>query len=107
MDKNLRMLPSRPNSSITPNKPPTDNPGQSSLGPTTRTSHETWKMASAKANATMADIVAHAEHVKRKVAAQPNSRQAFVAAALLNEGTDEVVPDRAQKRVPHIVPVVV
>ena len=52
----------------------------------------------------MADIVeTHAEQVIRKVAAQPNSRQASVAEALLNEGTDEVVPDHAQERVPHIV----
>ena len=48
----------------------------------------------------MADIVeAHAEQVKRNGAAQPSSRQAFVA--------DEVVPDHAQERVPRIVLIVV
>ena len=56
----------------------------------------------------MADIAeVHADQVKRKVAAQPNSGQAFVAEALLNEGTDGVVPNHAQKRVPHGVLAVV
>ena len=67
-------------------------------------------MASAQAKSatadTMADIVeAHAEQVNRKVAAQHKTRQAFIGE-LLNEGTDEVVPDHAQERVPHIVLVV-
>ena len=52
----------------------------------------------------MADIVeAHAEQVKRNVTAQPNSRHAFVTETLLDEGIDELVPDHAQERVPHIV----
>ena len=61
-------------------------------------------LASVKANSTMADtmadiVQAHAEQVKQKVAPQPNSHQAFVAKALLNEGTGEEVPDHAQERV--------
>ena len=65
-------------------------------------------LASVLANSTIADIMAdiveaHAEEVKQKVTAQPNFCQALVAEALWNKGTDEVVLDLAQERVPHTV----
>ena len=49
-------------------------------------------------SSTMDDIVKnHAKQVKRKVAGQPNCRQAFVTETLLDAGPDGVVPGHPQK----------